>query len=150
MIKRYIFDEENNVFTNEIENISVVDYIYNFCSRQYDWKINYISVASLKECAKEININTEKKLKDQILREIISNLSSDGIPTDKLYQFCDELGIGVTKYNYLACGMTEKEYKKIYKKLKVIGRETIRGKRYKNLYSLKQYINYVENGIVEI
>ena len=50
------------------------------------------------------------------------------------------------KYNYLATGMSEKEYNKIYKKLKVVGKETISGKQFKNLYSVKQYIDYIKGG----
>ncbi|MCI8527096.1 MAG: hypothetical protein HFF17_14580 [Oscillospiraceae bacterium] len=42
--------------------------------------------------------------------------------------------------------MSEKEYNKIYKKLKVVGKETISGKQFKNLYSVKQYIDYIKGG----
>lgn len=54
--------------------------------------------------------------------------------------------LGVTKYNYLSTGMTEKEYNRIYKKLEVVGKEKIREKQSKNLYSVKQYIDYIKGG----
>lgn len=138
MIKQYKYDTKSGCYTNKTEILSIIDYVKIFCNRTYNWKINFIRTEDLKDWAKEHGLNTEGcAFKNDILDLIFKTLSEE-----ELCVFCDDLGIGITKYNYLAAGMTEKEYSRIYKKLTVVGRETISGRQFKNLYSIKEYIDY--------
>lgn len=142
MIKTFKFDKDKDIYTKEVEEITLDDFIKIFVMRTYNWKINYIEKSNLQDFCDEYNIAYENNFtKENFINKILSSTTQK----EKL-ELCDMLQIGVTKYNYLATGMSEKEYNKIYKKLEVVGKETISGKRFKNLYSVKQYIDYIKGG----
>lgn len=147
MIKQFKYDTKNNTFTDEVEEISLYEYIQFSCNRIYDWKINYIYKDWLIDFAQKNNIECSG-LKRDIVHQIYYALSADGTANEDIYDFCDSFGIGVTKYHYLASGMTEKDYKRLYKKLTVVSTETIRGNQHKNLYSIRQYHEYLKTGVV--
>ena len=67
-----------------------------------------------------------------------------------LLKFAREGNIGVEKGNYIVAGMSEKEYKKYYKQLMVVGHRTTKG-RFKtivNEYDIAQYLRWRNTGIV--
>lgn len=142
MIKTFKFDKNKDIYTKEVEEITLDNFIKIFVMRTYNWKINYIEKSNLQYFCDKYNIPYENNFtKEDFINKILSSTTQK----EKL-ELCDMFQIGVTKYNYLATGMTEKEYNKIYKKLEVVGKETIRGKQFKNLYSVKQYIDYIKGG----
>lgn len=145
MIKSFKFDHDKYAFTEEVEAISLDDFIQSFVMRSYNWKIEYISKSKLQDYCDQHQIPYEKNFsKKDFIDQILCSITQ----TEKL-EFCDHYHIGVTKYNYLANGMTEVEYKKIQKKLIVVGKEVISGKSHKNLYSVSQYLDYIENGVLQ-
>lgn len=141
MIKNFKYDKKHKNFTSEIEDFSLDEFITIFVMRNYNNKINYIGADKLKAHCIFNNIPYEESfLKIDLIKSILQHQTLE----EKL-SFCDTYGIGVTKYNYLASGMSEEEYSKAYKDFKVIGVEMIKRNAYKNLYSIKGYIDYINN-----
>ena len=135
--KQFRYDEKSMAFTNEIEEIELKEFVRFSLLRLYDYKLQYVSKEDLFTYCKKHGFKTDEQMKK---RDLVDTLS-DNFNDCEMLKVCDDLGIGVTKYNYL-CVMSENEYKKIYKKLKVIGREHIKRGIYKNLYSVREFLDY--------
>lgn len=144
MIKTFIFDKEKYHYTEEVEDISLDAFIKSFVMRMYNGKIEYISKKKLQDYCDNYHISYEKSFSK---KDFINQILNSTTLVEKM-EFCDMHHIGVTKYNYLASGMSEEDYKKIYRKLVVVGKEIIAGKRFKNLYSVKQYLDYTQHGVL--
>lgn len=141
MIKQRRFDKTTNSYTDEIEDIELDDYIRISVMRKYSPKIFNIKAEDLeKYCDDNIVIVSDDDSKENLLNTILLRITKK----EKL-EFCDLFHIGVTKYHYLAAGMTEKEYEKIRKKLTVVGKESMTGAQFKYLYSVSEYLQYIEN-----
>ena len=63
----------------------------------------------------------------------------------QILDMADTLGIGVNCYRLFDIGITMEEYKTIYEKLKVVGKEPYAENKKRNIYSLRQYFEYREN-----
>lgn len=140
MIKNYKYSKTYGYFTKKIEDISLDEFITILLMRNKNNKIHYVSNSQLRAYCTFNSI----PIKDEFLRIDIINSILENLSLEDKLDFCDSYGIGVTKYNFLAAGMTEQEYKETYRDFKVVAVEKIKTYIYKNLYSIRDYINYIE------
>lgn len=146
VIKQFIYDKSTNSYTDEIEEITLEQFIIRYVHRIYDWKKCNILKEDIISYYEHKGIPYKKReTKTQLLMNLIA--MSDG--EEDLLEFCRFVGIGVYKYHYLALGMSEMEYKRVYKQLDIIAKESGNwGYQKKNIYSLEQYFRYVETGSI--
>lgn len=145
IIKQFVYDENANCYTNEIEEVTLEQFIIRYVHRIYDWKRCNVLRKDIISYYEYKGIPYKKRETKIVLLADLIDMSDE----KELLEFCNFVGIGVYKYHYLASGMTEQEYKRAYRKLDVIAKEAGNwGYQRKNIYSLEQYFRYVETGSI--
>lgn len=136
MIYSFKYDPAKQKYTDEIEQMTLREFVYWFCNRNLGSR-NNVLLGDLLQYADKQNIPYDGKTKREVSRQVFDNMSDDD-----LLAFCDEFGIGVQKWNYIAAGMTESEYQRAIGDLTVIRKEYINWSAFRNLYSIREYIDF--------
>ena len=136
-IKFRKFDTETMTYTNESYEQTLDRFVKNYCLRAE----HYITKSKLEDYAKEHNIHVDSELKKPAyIDALLLNMTEV-----QILDMADTVGIGVNCYRLFDIGITMEEYKTIYEKLKVVGKEPYAENKKRNIYSLRQYFEYREN-----
>ncbi|MCI8527095.1 MAG: hypothetical protein HFF17_14575 [Oscillospiraceae bacterium] len=74
MIKTFKFDKDKDIYTKEVEEITLDNFIKIFVMRTYNWKINYIEKSNLQDFCDEYNIAYENNFtKEDFINKILSS-----------------------------------------------------------------------------
>lgn len=121
--------------------------IYGYYGREetpYEYVCHFpVKAASLEEAKRlQMNVTTKTTMKDALLY-----IDEHG----NILDFASRNGIGVEKSTYIRSGMNDSEYKRLSRKMKVVGTRKS-GSQWKNKlneYDIKQYIKWRNTGVIE-
>lgn len=105
---------------------------------------HYASKEDVIQYAMNHGMQTTKKT---LQRDALTYVVDSGLA----FSFAKAFEIGVEKVNYIEAGMSERDYRRLYKKFRKVGTRETEG-RYKavvNEYDIEQYLNWRNTGKIE-
>lgn len=107
------------------------EYVYHFASKK----------ASIEE-AKKLKMKITSKT---TMRNAVEYIAEHG----DLLDFASRTGIGVEKKNYINSGMSDSEYKRLSRKMKIVGTGQFGSWKTKvNKYDIRQYLSWRNTGVI--
>ena len=137
-IKMKKFDTTVGGYTEETYELPIKKFIKN-CSLKPEYFVTKQKILDYLE-ANNISISSTELKKPELIDEIL-----EAMTLELLLDMADNVGIGIDCFKYFEVGLNAEEYKENYKKLKAVGRVKYAENKYRNLYSIKQYLEYREN-----